>query len=126
MKSFIIRVPTDPWKELMQQQNELQTEIHERLVIPHQNSLVDYDADIERLCQSIDEDKKERCLGVLRDSATQFHEMHAVETHIIESLSIQILHIVAQEIINRNALQVTCEYKGHLFTIPIRYKKISV
>ena len=117
MKSFIIRVPTDPWKELMQQQDELQTEIHERLLVPHQNSLVDYDAD---------EDKKERRLAILRDSATQFYEMHAVETRIIESLSIQILHIVAQEIINRNALQVTCEYKGHLFTIPIRYKKISV
>jgi len=109
MKAFIIRVLTDPWKELIQQQDELQTEIHERLLVPHQNSLVDYDAD---------EDKKERRLGVLRDSAT--------ETRIIESLSIQILHIVAQEIINRNALQVTCEYKGHLFIIPIRYKKVSV
>ena len=107
MKSFIIRVPTDPLKELMLQQEELHTEIHERLMVHHQHTLVDY----------VDEEKRERRLAVLRDSAKQIHEMHTTE-----SLSTQILHIAAQEIINRKPSQITCEYKGHLFIIPIRYK----
>lgn len=122
MKSFIIRVPTNPLKELMMQQEELQADIHERLMVHHQHTLVDYDTEVERLCQASDEEKRERRLAVLRDSAKQFHEMHTTETCIIESLSTQILHIAAQEIINRKPSQITCEYKGHLFIIPIRYK----
>jgi hypothetical protein len=123
MKTYIIRT-SNPLEELEEQQN-IATEIHERLIIPHELALKEFEADCKRQFKIIEEgeeEKRERRHTALVKSEEQYKKNYMEELQVLNALTKQITHIIAAEIANRRPLKVLCDYKSVLFTIPIRYK----
>jgi len=125
MKPLIITDVMNPLPEIIQQQDGLLQEIQERLLVPHQHTVAEYNADVARHRIKIDQDeeeKREKRHEQLQKSEEQYRELFAIEERVIRSLVTQINHIIAAEIVNRKASRVLCDYKNIIITIPIRYK----
>ena len=125
MKPLVITDLVNPLPEIIRQQDGLIQEIHERLLVPHQHTVTEYNADVARHRIKIDQDdeeKREKRHEQLAKSEEQYRELFAIEERMICSLGTQINHIIAAEIVNRNASRVLCDYKNVIITIPIRYK----
>jgi hypothetical protein len=115
----------NPLPEIIQQQDGLLLEIHERLLVPHQHTVTEYNAEVVKHRIKIDQDdeeKREKRHEQLEKSEKQYRELFAIEERVICSLVTQINHIIAAEIVNRKASRVLCDYKNVIITIPIRYK----
>jgi len=127
MKPLIITDRMNPLPEIIQQQDGLIQEIHERLLVPHQHTVTEYNAEVARHRIKIDQDeeeKREKRHEQLEKSEKQYRELFAIEERMICSLVTQISHIIAAEIINRKASSVLCDYKNVIIMIPIRYKYV--
>ena len=124
MKTYIIKT-SNPLEELEEQQQNIATEIHDRLIIPHELALKEFQADCKRHYKIIEEgekEKRERRHTALVKSEEEYKKNHVEELQVLNALIPQITHIIAAEIANRRPLKVLCDYKSVLFTIPIKYK----